>query len=342
MSWLDQIGGAINNFDGYVHDNAAGLGTTAAGIGLMAASPFDGGSTLVPGAGLTAAGVGALASKSAADTQANAATQAAQIQAQQNQQGLNFQQNALNQQQQNAQPWLQAGQGALGQIQQLNNAPSFGVSDFQQDPGYAFRLSEGMKALQNSAASRGGALGGNNLEAISNYAQNSASQEYQNAFQRYQDQRQMRINSLQGVAGLGAGASQGYGQGIQNAGNNASNLAMSTGNALAGGMTGAANANAAGMIGAANALSSGASSYINYNQSNNLINALNRRAGFNPDGSPITTAATTQPAAQSYDTGVSPSMMYQPQAPNPASLGYSDVNSPYGGRNMLGLSQMRY
>jgi hypothetical protein len=78
------------------------------------------------------------------------------------------------------------------------NPFNFGVNDgYQfaqqpggyQDPSYAWRLAEGEKALQGSAAARGGLLSGATLKGISDYAQNAASQEYNNAFNRFSGDR---------------------------------------------------------------------------------------------------------------------------------------------------------
>ena len=68
--------------------------------------------------------------------------------------------------------------------------------NFQADPGYGFRLSEGMKALERSAAARGGLMSGGTGKALQRYGQDLASQEYGNAFQRFQQDRAAR-------AGLG-------------------------------------------------------------------------------------------------------------------------------------------
>ena len=54
---------------------------------------------------------------------------------------------------------------------------NFGASDFQADPGYAFRLSEGMKALDRTAAARGGLLSGATLNGAQRYGSDLASQE---------------------------------------------------------------------------------------------------------------------------------------------------------------------
>jgi hypothetical protein len=66
---------------------------------------------------------------------------------------------------------------------------NFSAEDFQQDPGYAFRLKEGLNAMNASAAARGGLISGNALKAGQQYGQEMGSQEYSNAFNRYQANR---------------------------------------------------------------------------------------------------------------------------------------------------------
>jgi hypothetical protein len=121
--------------------------------------------------------IGAASAKSAANTQASAADRAAELQRQQ------FEQTRADQE-----PWRQAGINALGEMQRTaGNVPGafkFGMDQFQQDPGYAFRLSEGQKALDRSAAARGGLISGGALKAATRYGQDMGSQEYQNAFYR--------------------------------------------------------------------------------------------------------------------------------------------------------------
>jgi hypothetical protein len=65
----------------------------------------------------------------------------------------------------------------------------FTMADFQEDPGYAFRMKEGLRAVDQQAAARGGLISGNALKASQAYGQDMASQEYTNAFNRYQAQR---------------------------------------------------------------------------------------------------------------------------------------------------------
>jgi hypothetical protein len=161
-------------------------------------------------------------------------------------------------------PFREAGITALNKLVPLaTEYTPFGMQQFQADPGYAFRMSEGMKGLERSAAARGGLLSGATLRGIQRFGQDLGSQEYQNAFNRYQAERQARLNPLQSLAGVGQTTSQQLGQaGAQMAGN-VGNL-----------MTSGAAARASGYVGGANALTQGLGQYLNYSQGQNMINAM--------------------------------------------------------------------
>jgi hypothetical protein len=105
----------------------------------------------------------------------------------------------------------------------------FSMADYQADPGYAFRLSEGTKALERSAAARGGLLSGGTLRETQRYGQGLASQEYQNAYDRYIGQNLQQYNMLAEQQRLGQSAAAG--QAAQ---------ASNYGTAGAAGLTGAA------------------------------------------------------------------------------------------------------
>jgi hypothetical protein len=81
----------------------------------------------------------------------------------------------------------------------------FSQQDFLNnvDPGYGFRLQEGQKALERSAAARGNALGGSAIKAAQRFGQDYASNEYGNAFNRFESQRTGKFNRLAAVAGIG-------------------------------------------------------------------------------------------------------------------------------------------
>ena len=121
-------------------------------------------------------------------------------------------------------------------------ARDFGMSDYQADPGYAFRLKEGMKALDAQAASRGGLISGAALKAANRYGQDYASNEYTNAFNRYQTNRSNQLQPLQSLMGTGQTATNQTGAAAGAYGAAAGNNALQAGNAQASGAIGSANA----------------------------------------------------------------------------------------------------
>ena len=167
-------------------------------------------------------------------------------------------------------------------------ARPFDMQAFEQDPGYAFRMQEGMRALERSAAARGGMLSGNALRGITRFGQDLASQEYGNAFNRFQIERQARLNPLQSLMGGGqsaanvlTGAAGGYGQQL---GEGAATL----GNIRASQYMGRANA----MAGALQGLGQGVMDYTMLNQQNAFRNALLERMSQSGGAPPGLYAAT--------------------------------------------------
>ena len=127
----------------------------------------------------------------------------------------------------------------------------FTAQDFQNnmDPGYQFRLQQGMMAAQNQANQAGGLIGGNAMRGLQDYAQGLASQEYANAFNRYQTQRSNIYNTLASIAGLGQASQAQSNQMAQNLSNNLTGLTTAAGAAQAAGQIGAANAISGGLQG---------------------------------------------------------------------------------------------
>ena len=186
------------------------------------------------------------ASRKASNAQVEGANKAAQLQADQ-----------FAQQRADQEPFRQAGITTQNELmRQLglggdsstagygNLMHDFGAGDFQADPGYGFRMSEGLKALDRQAAARGGLISGGALKAAQGYGQDLASQEYQNAFNRYQANRSSKYGMLSGQQGVGQAATNALGAAGQNYANNAGEAYM-----------GAANARASGYIGQGNAIS---------------------------------------------------------------------------------------
>lgn len=164
-----------------------------------------------------------------ASKQADATTEAAQIGANASAAASAAQERMFNRQVELQEPWRQAGQNALNKLVPLTDYKKFGMSDFTQDPGYAFRLSEGQKALDRSAAARGGLISGSALKAASRYGQDMGSQEYTNAFNRYQTERAAQLQPLQSLAGVGQTAANTLGNAAGTYGTNMSNIALGAG-----------------------------------------------------------------------------------------------------------------
>jgi hypothetical protein len=206
--------------------------------------------------------LGGYASNKAAGTQARAA-----------QQGIDAQERMFERQVELQEPFRKAGEEALNKLIPLSsNYTPFGMDQFTQDPGYGFRLSEGMKALDRTAAARGGLLSGATLKAAQRYGQDLGSQEYQNAFNRYQIERNAQLNPLQSLAGVG-----------QTATNTLTGLAGQMGQNYATGYGNVANARASGYVGGTNALTSALGTGLNYMQNQQYISRLpdpNRSIGY--------------------------------------------------------------
>ena len=229
------------------------IGTTAAILGGAAL-------------GLAGSAMSSNAAEGAAKTQAQAAADAGQ------QEWAMYQQNREDQM-----PWLEQGTAAVGKLGTLLGTSgsasdegygsllkSFGAEDFQADPGYAFRQAEGQKALERSAAAKGGLLSGAAAKAIQQRGQDIASDEYTNAYNRFNTNQNNIYNRLAGVANTGqVQANQLATQGT-NVANSQSNL-----------LTSAANANAAGQVGSSNAWTTGLSSVGNNLSTLAFLNQIN-------------------------------------------------------------------
>ena len=182
------------------------------------------GSAIVSGVGNVVGGIaGASAAEKAAETQAAAADRAVQLQREMYEKSLEL-----------GKPYYEAGVNALGKLTRGEILP---------EPGYAFRLGEGMKALERVQAARGNMLSGGALKAGQRYAQDLASQEYGNAY-----------NRLANIAGLGQTATTQAGTAGQNYASQAGELGLQQANALAQGRIGRASSYGNALLGAAGAL----------------------------------------------------------------------------------------
>ena len=183
-----------------------------------------------------AAVVGAGASLIGSSKASKAAKDAAKEQTKATNAAIAAEQKALERQIGLQEPFRQVGVNALAQYPGAA-APSyqpFGMAQFQADPGYQFRMSEGLKALERSAASRGILSSGQTLKDITRFGQDTASQEYQNAFARYmletERKRRETLDPLEYQIGLGQAAASGQAANIGTTAGSTSNLMQALGN----------------------------------------------------------------------------------------------------------------
>lgn len=184
---------------------------------------------VIGGIGSVASGViGANAAKSAAKTQANAATLAS-----------NNQLEMFHETQHNLQPYMDLGTGALPTLEDLLGTGPGGQAGIQSalegTPGYQFTRDQGLKSVQNSYASRGLGSSGAALKGAADYTTGLANTTYEQRLQDYFNAAGRGQNAAAGLGALGQAATA-------TAGNFATSGAAAT---------------AAGTVGAANALTSG-------------------------------------------------------------------------------------
>jgi hypothetical protein len=202
------------------------------------------------------AAIGSRGAKKAAQAQERASAEAQQVQ-----------RDIFERQTELAEPFRQAGITSQNELMRLlgiggdKTAADYGMlargyrpEDLSMDPGYAFRLAEGTKALERGAAARGGLLSGRTLMGTQRFGQELASQEYMNAFNRAQAQLGTRLGTLGSLYGAGQAAAEQVSGAAGQMGANVGNLMMGAGQARASGYLGQANA-------LAQALGQGAQAY---------------------------------------------------------------------------------
>jgi hypothetical protein len=244
--------------------------------------------TAIIGSAVLGAGAGLYGSSQAAKAQKSAAGQAADTQRAMLERQIELQE-----------PFRQGGMAAQNRLMTLlglggdasaadygRYGRDFGMSDFEADPGYGFRMGEGMKALERSAAARGGLLSGTTLKGIQRFGQDLASSEYGNAYNRFYQMRNAQLNPLQSIMGAGQTGANVLSGAMGQAGQNISTAQMGAGAARASGY-------AAGTNALTGALQSGMQNY--------LLSSYMRPGGY---GAYAPQAGTNYgPAA--YDSGIS-------------------------------------
>lgn len=262
-------------------------------------------------AGLASSAIGANAAGNAANTQAGAANEAAQLQYQESQNALDFQKQEFNTSQANEAPYLAAGGAGLNALQYglgvggTANGSGVGQGSLTQaypggpfsaptglteenDPGYQARLQFGTDAIQKSAAAAGSVVTGGTAKALDTYGQNFASNEYGNVYNRalntydtnynaYNTNQTNQYNKLAALTGTGQATAANMAQQGQSAANTIANTDLTAGAQQGQDLQNAGAATASGYVGAANAYSSGitgiGSSLTNLALLNNLTNS---------------------------------------------------------------------
>ena len=239
--------------------------------GASAGAPFYLDPRFLQGAGSLIGGVSqAYAGQRAAGTQADAINRAIDLQAQQRREDIA-----------RLQPRLDAGNNALAQMQggafAQPAAFKFGAGDYQEDPGYAFRLAEGDKLLKRRQSVGGNLFSSQALRNAQEYGQGMASQEFGNAYQRAIDAYNADVarsntgyNRLAGLADVGQTAGTQIGTAGQNYATNAGNLMGQAGQATAAGQLGIGNT--------ANNLAGAFANQYNTNQMMDILRDTRRSA----------------------------------------------------------------
>ena len=161
-----------------------------------------------------------------ANKQAGAAKDAAAAANEQQDKALGLQTRMYDEGIARQQPYADIGLEFTNRLANMQRGgPGAGINMLNMDPGYNFRLGEGMKSLERNAAARGGLISGGALKAAQRYGQEFASNEFGNAYGR-----------VAGLAGLGpsaAGIMNNLGSNYSaNAGNLMGTMGANTGNAL--------------------------------------------------------------------------------------------------------------
>ena len=242
-------------------------------------------SAWVAGATVVGAVIGSNASSKASKAQQQASDTAAAASRETTQASIEAQERMFNKQVALQEPFRETGLAAQNRLADLlgvsgrTGEPGYGygmqpftMAQYQADPGYAFRLRRGVDALDRTAAARGGLLSGNQLRGVTEFGQDLASQEYQNAFNRYQTERANILNPLQSLGGVGQTATNTLTNAAGNLGAGMAGAYGNLGSALSANAMNTGNIRASGYMNQANALTGALGTGLNYYQNQQMMN----------------------------------------------------------------------
>lgn len=191
--------------------------------------------SVVAAAVIGSAVVGGVSSYQSGKAQEKAAKSAAASQEAIADENVALQRELANQQREDFAPWRDVGEQALNQMWAGVQSGEFEVGDIDvtKDPGYQFRMDQGIEALDKSAAARGRLLSGAQQKGVTDYSQNVASQEYANAYAREANEKARKYNMLSGLSSGGQASAAGQAQATSQLGQQTSNILSNLGQSQA-------------------------------------------------------------------------------------------------------------
>lgn len=164
-------------------------------------------------------------------------------------------------------PWRDVGEQALNQLWEGVQSGQFktGAIDVTKDPGYQFRIDEGIKARDRSAAARGKLVSGAQDKALTRYAQNYASDEYARAYARDADEKNRQFNILNTMSNQGQASAAGQASSSAQLATNTGNILSRSASVQNQALVNQGTARASGYQDAATAVNQGAQNYLLYN-----------------------------------------------------------------------------
>ena len=191
--------------------------------------------SVVAAAVIGSAVVGGVSSYQAGKSQEKAAKKAAESQEAIADENVALQRELANQQREDFAPWRDIGEQALNQMWEGVQSGAFEVGDIDvtKDPGYQFRMDQGIEALDKSASARGRLLSGAQQKGVTDYSQNVASQEYANAYAREANEKARKYNMLSGLSSGGQASAAGQAQATSQLGQQTSNILSNLGQSQA-------------------------------------------------------------------------------------------------------------
>ena len=213
--------------------------------------------------------------KEAADAQADAAKNATRVSAQSSANAIASQERMFDKNASMSLPWRSIGERSLNELYYqmtgqkatedftpANAGPPGQIQpfDFQADPGYQFRMDQGIQAVNRGASAAGQLDSGARNKDLIRFGQGLGSDEYGRAYNRWESQRnfdyndrQNYLNRLAAMSGTGQTAAAQTGQAASAAGAGMANTYMNFGNADNNNAIAGGNAQASGYINMANA-----------------------------------------------------------------------------------------